>query len=661
MNRSIWTWILGLALLAESAAAQIEGPLDNDSYLPTSPAAEAELARGDQAFALALRIGDAGDERATHDAWTTTCEAWRNALVKSQSGESASPRPIEKPGDVSPWPTAEDGVERSTEGVEEAVFRRLAAAPKAARLVWRERFSALADEELSSAAAVLATVARIERELPATAAASKAALLLAELSFESGDVDAARRWLARARRHLAATGIEDAPIHSGIALREGLLPKLPEASEATWQHAVSLELVAGRALEIPRNQPVRTRPLGTGPQAGMAFLSQDRALIQTPAALWILAGAELAASGPFENNRWLGPAGLSVEPTVAPGNGPGWRLDPAASGSSAVVVVGRSLGGRPNVLACVDFGESSAEPHLRWAQAAAAVSPGDMAESSDEFEFEPGPLWSDGLVIALVRRASSTSGEHEIELRALEPATGALRWRSYLGKGGERVRDMGRFARRGVATMPAEPLIATASGILASAQLGFCGLVDPLDGRCLFALRNHRRAADERGWTGWGSSVADSNALIGWAPADSDYLYLLDARGAGSRGTPWLALPQALGEAEALVHADKLQVLALARSGARAALARWDLASGERQDALRLGPEEVFSGRALASDQRVIAASDRALYLFDRSKDLGLLAAPTLAGPIPRGGNLWAKGARVYVLSSRFVEVFSAR
>ncbi|MEO6709736.1 MAG: hypothetical protein ABIP42_09155, partial [Planctomycetota bacterium] len=81
----------------------------------------------------------------------------------------------------------------------------------------------------------------------------------------------------------------------------------------------------------------------------------------------------------------------------------------------------------------------------------------------------------------------------------------------------------------------------------------------------------------------------------------------------------------------------------------------------ERQDALRLGPEEVFSGRALASDQRVIAASDRALYLFDRSKDLALLAAPTLAGPIPRGGNLWAKGARVYVLSSRFVEVFSAR
>ncbi|MEO6709352.1 MAG: hypothetical protein ABI054_01740, partial [Planctomycetota bacterium] len=592
MNRSIGTWVAAVVLLTESAAAQIEGPLDNDSYLPTSPAAEAELARGDQAFALALRIGGAGDERAIHDAWTTTCEAWRNALAKSQSGESSSPRPIEKPADVSPWPSAEGGVERSTEGVEEAVFRRLAAAPKAAQLVWRERFSALADEELLRAAAVLAGVTRIERELPATAAAAKAALLLAELSFESGDSDAARRWLARARRHLAATGIEDAAIQRGISLREGLLPKIPVASEATWQRAASLELVAGRTLEAPRNLPVRTRPLGAGPQAGMAFLDQDRALIQTPASLWMLSGPEHTASGPFENDRWLAPSGLGVDPAVAPGNGPGWRLDPAASESGAVVVVGRSLGGRPNVLACVDFPELAGEPRLRWAQAAAAVSRGDEpAEASDEFEFEPGPLWSDGLVIVMLRRASSTSGEHEIELRALDPATGALRWRTYLGKGGERVRDMGRFARRGVATMPAEPLIATAGGILASAQLGFCGMVDPLDGRCLFALRNHRRAALERGWTGWGASVADSQAVIGWAPADSDYLYLLDAHGAGSRSTAWLALPQALGEAEALVHADKQQVLALARSGARAALARWDLTSGERQDALRLGPE----------------------------------------------------------------------
>ncbi len=40
--------------------------------------------------------------------------------------------------------------------------------------------------------------------------------------------------------------------------------------------------------------------------------------------------------------------------------------------------------------------------------------------------------------------------------------------------------------------------------------------------------------------------------VIGWAPADSDYLYLLDALGPRERGTPLHGEPRALGEAEAL-------------------------------------------------------------------------------------------------------------
>lgn len=650
------------ALCAGRAVAQIEGPLDNDSYLPIAATAEAELAHGDQAFAEALRISAAGDAHSISAAWTSCCEAWRNALLRSEVGDSAGPHPVAKPGDVSPWPASEGNLERYTEGIEESVFRRLTALPKAGQLVWNERFDALALEQLLRAGSAPSSVARVERNLPATPAASRAALLLAELAFESGDGELARRWLARARRHIALFGLAEVETSKGIELRERLLPPAPTPIKAAWERATQLEAVAGRALEDARGQPARTRAIGAGPQAGMAFLGGDRALLQTPSALWILSGATAELTGPFENNAWLSPAGFGVDATIAPGNGPGWRLDPAVQASSAVVVAGRSLAGRANVLARIDIGAGGEEPTLRWAQAAGPKTPGtSRSENGDDFEFQPGPLWTEGLVIALVRRANSTSGEREMELRALDPNSGALRWSTYLGKGGERVRDMGRFARRGAPSQPAEPLLRTSTGIFASAQLGFGALIDPLDGRALFSVRNRRRPAEERGWTGWGACLCGDGSAIAWAPADSDRLYLLDVAGPGKRGTPLLATPAALGEAEALVQGDSRQALVLARSGARAALSRWDLNSGAREDALRLGPEEVFSGRALAGDQRVIAASDRALYLFDRSADLALLAAEPLNGPIPRGGNVWARDSRIFVLSNRYVEVFSAR
>ncbi|HUR27082.1 MAG TPA: hypothetical protein VM509_02760 [Planctomycetota bacterium] len=652
--------LVALVLAGAPAAAQFEGPLDNDSTLPIELAAEAELARGDFAFAGALRLAADADAHSVSTAWTAVAEAWRNALVHSRGGDSASPFPVLEPGGVSPWEAAEPGVLRFTEGVEEGVFRRLARLPRAGQLVWTERFSALAEEALQQAAGAPAAVARIEREMPATRAAARAAILLAEFAFESGEPDAARRWLARSRRHLAALGLDAPDLTEGIALRERALPRAAANETEAWRRATTLEFVAARALEEPRNASRRARPLGAGPQAGMAFLDGERALVQTPSALWILAGPRAELTGPFENDAWLRPADLEVEPAVAPGNAPGWRLDPAARGASAVVVVGRSLAGRANVLARVDCPASRAEPSVRWARRAAAATGAESDGDEAEYEFQPGPLWTDDLVIVLVRRASATSGERELELRALDPEDGALRWTTYLGKGGERVRDQGRFARTGLATQIAEPLLWTPDGVFAGGALGFAALVDPLDGRVLFAVRDRRRAAEERGWTGWGSALGADGQIL-WAPADSDHVYRLDARGPGRRGTPLGAPPEAIGEAEALVAGDGGEILVLARAGTRRTLARWDQRSGAKQDSLRLAPEEAFTGRALASEERVIAASDRAVYLFDRKTDLALLAAPKLGGPIPRGGNVWAQGSRVFVLSSREVEIFSAR
>ena len=475
-------------------------------------------------------------------------------------------------------------------------------------------------------------------------------------------MDSARRWLARGRRHAEAFEPTDAQILGAIARREALLPKTDAPVRAIFESASSLEFVASRELESVRGPAPKSRPLGTGPQAGLAFLAGDRVLLQTPSALWLLSGADASLSGPFENPIWLRPAGFEVEPTSAPGNAPGWRLDPASNGASAVVVAGRSLAGRANVLACIDSVDPEHGPNLRWALAADGETQApDSSAAGDEYEFQPGPVWCEGLVIVLVRRSSTSSGEHELELRALAAESGALRWRAYLGKGGERVPDSGRFVRRGVLSMPAQPLLFSNAGIFAGAQLGFAALVDPLDGRARFSLRNRRRDAKLRGWTGWGSSLSDSGGAIAWAPADADHLYVLDVAGPGVKGTALLAAPEPIGDGEALITADERQALVFSRNGSRRGLAQWDLRTGLRRDALQLGPEENFSGRALTSSQRVFAASERAIYMFDRTADLALLCALPLGGPFPRGGNVWAAGARVFVLSNRRVEVFAAR
>ncbi len=647
-----------LALCAGVARAQLEGRLDNDSYLPVDAAAEQALALGDQAFSRA-QADPAGSS--SPGPWTAACEAWRNALVRSRSGSSSIPRPVTKPGELSPWSSSEGDVERYTEGIEEAVFRRMSALPQAGRTSWRERFESLAEQELDRADLGVAELARVERELPGTSGAARAALLLAEFAFERGEKAAARAWLQRARRHISFAGPGDGKVPAGIARRETMLPRPAAPISEEWNDAANLVLLAAHDLELPRAQAQRSRPLGAGPQAGMGHLEDGRTLLQTPAALWLLGGPKHELAGPFDNNEWLGSAELSVEPSVAPGNAPGWRLDPATDKNSSVVVAGRTLGGQANVLARLDFELEPGPPRLRWALRAAAGPGLSAGEGQDEFEFEPGPLWTEGLVIVLVRRSGAASGEHELELRALDPESGAVRWSSYLGKGGQRVSDAGRFARRAITSMPAEPLLATSQGIFAGGQLGFGAMVAPLDGRLRFTVRNRRRDPAERGWTGWGSVLDEQGQLIAWAPADTDHLYRVNAAGPDAGGSPWLGAPDPLGGAEALVTADRNRAVVLSRSGARWALAQWDLDSGARRDGLRLGPEEEFAGRALASSRRVLAASTRALYLFDRDADLALLSSVSLGGPLPRGGNVWAEGSRVFVLSTRRVEIFSAR
>lgn len=638
------------------ARAQVEGPLDNDSTLPIATAAEAELARGDQAWKQSLSASGADRDARRVEAF----EAWRNALVRSRPGDGVTPRPVNAPNETSPWP-AIDVDARGTLGVEAAADLRLAALDPSGLALWSSRFDPLASEALARAGADEPSLARVERDLPATLGAAGAALALADLHTERGELELAGRCLERARRH--ASRLQNAP-PALLAAIERRAPDRGAAKTAplpAWTEARDLVWRAGHSLEAARGSTPRSRALGSGPQPGLAALDDGRLIVQTPTALWTLSADGARVAGPFEPDAWLSDDDAGVPPAISPGPAPGWRLDPIARGQSALVVLGRSLGGATNRLARIEWPVNADQPRAAWVLRAGPVDAAGAAGAANtaEYEFQPGPAWTDDRIYVLVRRSAAEMGELELELRALSPADGSLLWTVALGKGGERTKDLGRFARRGAPSIAMEPLVSAPSGIFIGTPLGFATLVDPLDGRIEWGFRCRRRGPDEPGWTGWGASGIGDR--VAWAPADSDQLYALDLAARRGPGAALAHPPLALGEAEGLVDSDADRALVFSRSGARWALTRWDLRDGARQDALRLGPEEVFGGRGLTGGRRVFAASDRALYLFDAADDLRLLAAPTLRGPLPRGGNVHAAGSRVFVLSSRYVEVFEAR
>jgi hypothetical protein len=178
----------------------------------------------------------------------------------------------------------------------------------------------------------------------------------------------------------------------------------------------------------------------------------------------------------------------------------------------------------------------------------------------------------------------------------------------------------------------------------------------------VWSLLSRRREPRATGWTGWTPEVPETaGATLLWAPADSDRLYWLTARaGPASPGSPtspgspsrsaFLHPPRAIGEAVGLLGGDAEEALVLSRAGVRRTLCAWNATSGGRRDALYLAPDEAFAGRGAVAPERVVFASDRGVYLFDRTRELSLLDYEPLPGPATGGGDVHARGERVYVV-----------
>ena len=664
-----------------------EGALDNDCWLPVNAAAAERLAEGDQAWARCL--GGAGDRELT-----LALESWHAALELSSAGDAVPPRPLGRTAALaSPWPDPDGTAERRMEGVEAAVLRRLSVLPDPARRAWTERFAALARKELAAAGADAAALARIERAHPATEAAALAALKLGELALEEGRYAICRTWLQRSRRHVDLAGLGGSELEAAIASRRRVCPSAPAPEGGAWDSARRLEALGSNLLEVDlRGKPIYRPLLDRGVQNGLCFLDGGRALVQSASRVHVLEPERGATSLVFEPARLIAPAAWTIAEPSPPREPPGWPLVPASDGRSILLVVGRSTPLEPNALVCVRLEPSTSTPgllvprlvwavrgaqHLDGTMRTTPIELGDPGEGTQPGEFQPGPQIVGSLAIAQLREQAPAAGapsllepraaagsEVRCWLAAFDLETGELRWRRLLAKGVELSRSSGRFASALAGSSASQPLARGGESVFASTQIGAGVLLEAADGRLAWSLKNRRRPAEQPGWPGWQPPVDEGHgerAAILWASADSDFLYWV--RGAPDlegRGL-FLHPPRSIGEAEALVGGDGGEALVLSRSGRERTLSAWNGASGRRYDAPWIGPRETFTGAGAVAPNRVCIASDRGVYLFDRTRELYLLDYAPLEAIAAPGGSVFARGDRVWVVGPQAVWLFGAR
>jgi hypothetical protein len=137
-----------------------------------------------------------------------------------------------------------------------------------------------------------------------------------------------------------------------------------------------------------------------------------------------------------------------------------------------------------------------------------------------------------------------------------------------------------------------------------------------------------------------------------WTPSDSDRLYTL--HGDGDSVRPPAAIE---GHIEA-IGARGQQVLLLSEAGDRGFLSSLDLDSGARSSSVEFPRGERLSGGGLVLGSRAVVASDRAVRLFDLTRDLYLLDAVPLEG---EAAGIASSSDRIFVAGERALWIFRAR
>ena len=666
-------------LIGLSLSVQAEGPLRNDAFVAVDERAAAALARGDVALEAARLAG--GELDLTRLA--PALEAWRSAC---EPGPDVRPVPLELARFVEErpyaWPDLDNSFARRTEDIADGVLRRLGALDSAARAAWVQRFGALGDERLRSAGRNVDALTAIERELPCTAGAARAALARADLELEAGRGFQAAAWLERAAAHGRCVGADDvlAAVERRMKIAAALLGDATQTEPEPWQRADALTAVEVLNLPVRGPRPVR---VGRGARAmGLAQIDVGGLAIVGPDLVWLRYEGRPARS--FEPGSLLRSHGLGLLPQPGFAGGPRVPSLPLGDGGTLVMIHGRAnpFTGVGNALMAVRPPEGVGLPGLEWAlgpfghaRAGAGPEPLEAVLGDGMWEFQEGALRVEDTLYVQARRFAFAASDAPSELAAeaqsaeawilaLDAADGALRWKRLLGQGTEVAPEQAdRHGGGRPVRSPADPLARAGARLFVGTGLGFGALVEPDGGRVAWTFLCRRRRAEDPGWrvgmrapfdredSEPESTVAGPGRLC-WPPGDSDHLYLMRAEPDWSGRGLLLAAPDPIGQGEELVGGEGDTALVLAAVGARRTVEARDLVTGARRRSLYLRAGEAFLGGASVSPARVFVPTDRGLYLFDRENELRLIAvAPYEVDPEAPSGGVHAFGPRIWVLA----------
>ena len=656
-------WPLVLVALATAPAVptlldvedpwQPKGAFANDTWLPHDLKLERILAGADEALGANEAGADLGD----------VFGAWSSALGSVADGAWV------RWDTRMHWETTEGGPplwnDRRIEGVLSAILLRQSERGGALHGPWTRFVEAEADAALAAALTLPVERSRmplsaLSARYPGTRASVRAALFCSELDRERGRTHHARSWLSRAEH--GARLLADEDLLSAVTARR----VTPDAHQAEpWETANGWKRIdIARLTDYPDSPALGVR--------GITRWNTEGVFIQSAEFGWTL-GTEGSAMT-FELRELAARAGqpLTWDRTAVPG--PDWHHRPSAHGDLVFIVLGHVHDARSNALFAFRPG---VPPVPRWSVGRGGWrdADGNLISSLTDalgpgaWEFQPGPLVIDDLLIAQARRWDLKEGAGRTSLvdparaeavaLALDISSGALVWRTSLARGSDIYGETGkRFVAARTPSRSAPPPILCGSSLVFATGLGACVALDLVDGRPQRAVLGQRV---ESGLSFAASPVATSDTSVLWAPHGGEAAYELALGPAHPTLTasPFVRTPRTASDWSSIIGSrGGRPLVVIARGGRHQVELAADGATQARRS-VQLSPGEVLLGAHALGSERLLTVSDRGLFVFDLERELYLVGHVPLKpsvvclpdGLVAAGSWAWAlTGAGVYRL-----------
>ncbi|MBL8768150.1 MAG: PQQ-like beta-propeller repeat protein [Planctomycetes bacterium] len=647
----------------------------NSAFVRTSDETEGDLFAGD------LKL-ESGDESAAFSAWQRVLDR----------------------GDV-----AADGTSalvnfraRTYLSGSEAVARRLAALPDAARQRYCDRFADRANAAVAAARAALdvAALFDVARRYPITPAASTALRLAAALSLERGDgAQALRATQALAARGAASTAdvlmharaleanddvVGVARLRADVAARDaepiqvaGAPSTLGAQLDLLLENARKPEpfSLTGRSPQIFVQVPLRflrrdgdDDPRGARPpefpSSGLVRIA-DRIVVPGQESVFAL-----------DVNGRETPARADYTDLIGPGFDPETEeiadrsLEPVTDGTHAYLTVTR------RALAFADPAPTHSylfalRPDLSVAWRVDVDATPELAAYAG-FVFEGPPAVYGELVVVSASRLSSVT---ECAVFAFDRRSGALRWQRFVASATAIARYAGRNQMSTEQRVRPAPILVGGGDAYCVTNLGVVASLDALTGTIRWAYKTNRidpqddsfqrdRYFDTGGWAHGRPVLVGSKLVV--TPEDARFAYVL-AREPSREGYLVLNEPAFKADRDVLVGADPssetLYFLRRAVVGPlrdAIALCATNLDGVTLWSTAELEVEERTAGRPMVVDDTILMPTTKALYAF-RAADGVALEVFSPPGALARDrlgmafGNLVRDGRDVWSVSPRFV------